>query len=198
MGALGQGFPDWSCPEFCKDAVAKAALSDFNQYARGAGHLPLVKVLAEEYGRSMGRTIDPLTEVTVTSGATGGMFNLWQGLLSEGDEVILMEPAFDIYAPQVQFAGGKCAYVPLRLSPATGEWKLDIAELEAAITPKTRAILINTPHVSEPIAAAKAYRIEVNSISLLFLTRTQRARSSLARSWSPLQTFSSGIRSCCA
>jgi aspartate/methionine/tyrosine aminotransferase len=102
-------------------------------------------VLAGQYSELLGRSINPLTEVTVSLGATQGLYAVWQSLLSEGDEVIILEPAFDVYAPQIQMAGGNCAYVPLR-PDNSGSWQLDLQEFEAAFTANTRAVLLNTPH----------------------------------------------------
>jgi len=118
-------------------------------YTRSGGHPALVKVLAEMYTPlfDLGRPINPMTEVTVSVGASEGLFATMQAFLNEGDEVILLEPAFDIYAAQVQMAGGKSVYVPLRPSDeAKGTWKLDLEELESAITPQTKILLLNTPH----------------------------------------------------
>ncbi|KAG5185630.1 pyridoxal phosphate-dependent transferase [Tribonema minus] len=142
---LGQGFPDWPCPDFCKQAVAKAVQENFNQYARSAGHPALVQVLAEQYSKLMGRDINGMTEVTVSMGCTEGLFAIWQALLSDGDEVVVFEPAFDVYAPQVQMAGGKCTFVPLKPDDKGG-WGFDVTEFEAAFTNKTRAVLLNNPH----------------------------------------------------
>jgi kynurenine--oxoglutarate transaminase/cysteine-S-conjugate beta-lyase/glutamine--phenylpyruvate transaminase len=98
----------------------------------------------------VGRDIDPLHEIGVSIGATGVLFAVMQGLLNEGDEVVVLEPAFDIYAAQIQMAGAVPVYVPLRVNkdPVTGKehWTLDMAELEAAFSPKTRMVIVNTPH----------------------------------------------------
>jgi len=126
-----------------------------NQYCRPEAYLPLAKELAEEYSTRWRREIDPITDVAVTTGCTGAMFCAFQGLLNPGDEVILMEPAFDIYSSQIIMAGGIPVYVPLRptrgddgaySSSASECFKLDPAELAAAITPRTRVVVVNTPH----------------------------------------------------
>lgn len=102
---LGQGFPNWECAEFAKAAADKAVRADFNQYTRSGGHMNLVNVLAERYSQWLGRPLDPATEITTSVGATEGVFAAMQSLLNEGDEVVLFEPAFDIYPAQVQMAG---------------------------------------------------------------------------------------------
>ena len=94
---LGQGFPDWNPPDFAIEAMAKATGSrQANQYARSAAHLPLANVLAQEYSEKFGRTIDPISQVATAVGCTNALYCALQGLLTQGDEVILMEPAFDL------------------------------------------------------------------------------------------------------
>ena len=145
---LGQGFPDWETPQFIKDALCRSVQGSGNQYARSAGDLRLVEALARHYSPLLGREVDPLSEVAVSSGATGVMFAVLQGLLNEGDEVVVMEPAFDIYAAQIQMAGATPVYVPLRVerTESRERWVLDMAELEAAFSPRTRLVILNTPH----------------------------------------------------
>lgn len=145
---LGQGFPDWSCPAFVKEGLHRAVDGNHNQYCRSGGHMRLVKSLAAHYSPLLGRTLDPLTEITTTVGATEAIFACTQSLLNPGDEVVVFEPAFDIYGAQVQMAGGICKYVPLRVVDRGGrlEWTYDHAEFEAAFTSKTKMVLLNTPH----------------------------------------------------
>lgn len=153
---LGQGFPDWDPPEFVQNAmyqaVDPAAGRHANQYARSAAHLPLAVVLAEEYNQKLGRTdIQPETHVATAVGCTNALFCALQGMISPGDEVILLEPAFDIYSSQVQMAGGKPVFVPLRPSGdvtmgASDYFQLDLNELEKSITAKTKAFILNSPH----------------------------------------------------
>ncbi len=151
---LGQGFPDWPTPDFVKGAMKKAQDDNANQYCRSAGHVPLVQALAKRYAAHLGRPINWETEVCVGVGASETLFAAMQALVEPGDEVILLTPAFDIYTPQVQMAGGECVYVPLRLAAgggdgggggAPGAWRLDMAELRAAFSPRTRVLLLNTP-----------------------------------------------------
>ena len=119
---LGQGFPDWESPPFVKEAMVAAIHENHNQYCRSGGELSLVNELSAHYSKLIGRTINPLTEVTVSVGATEGIFALMQALVNEGDEVIVIEPNFDIYPAQVQMAGGVCkvdlpSYLPTFLPP---------------------------------------------------------------------------------
>ena len=149
---LGQGFPDWASPEFVKEALRSATAADHNQYARSAGDPVLVEALASHYSPLVGRQIDGLTEVTVSVGATEALYALMQAVINEGDEVVVLEPAFDTYPAQVQMAGGVCNYVPLTCDvknvgvKGKSAWTLDMNQLEAAITPKTKLMLLNTPH----------------------------------------------------
>ena len=152
LGAIncGQGFPDWPAPPFVKAALSRACEEDANQYARSAGLPALCEALAARYSPLLGRPLAWDSEVTIGVGSSECLYACMQTLLDPGDEVVLISPAFDIYAAQVSMAGGACVYVPLRLTPtgADGapEWSLDMAELRAALSPRTRALIINTPH----------------------------------------------------
>jgi aspartate/methionine/tyrosine aminotransferase len=142
---LGQGFPDFAPPDFVLQAARDALDAGEHQYARGAGHPRLVKVLAEQLGASFGRELDPLEEVTVTVGATEGLFASMLALVDPGDEVILIEPFYDSYPADVVIAGGRLRHVPLR-PQAAGDWALDPGELRQAFGPRTRLLVLNTPH----------------------------------------------------
>ncbi|KAF8456032.1 pyridoxal phosphate-dependent transferase [Kalaharituber pfeilii] len=151
---LGQGFFGYNPPDFILKA-AKEAMDrvDCNQYAPTKGRLRLRKALSGAYSPHFGRTLDPDTEIVITSGANEGMLSAFMGFVEQGDEVIVMEPFFDQYVSNIQMAGGKLVYVPLHppkkgateVCPAS-EWKLNIDELKAKITEKTRMIVLNTPH----------------------------------------------------
>ena len=124
-----------------------------NQYARSYAHMPLAKVLADDYSEKFDRTIDPGTEIATAVGCTNALFCALQGMISPGDEVIMLEPAFDVYIAQTKMAGGECKFVPLRLdadtkpgSTANEAFNLDMTELENAITDKTKAFILNCPH----------------------------------------------------
>jgi aspartate/methionine/tyrosine aminotransferase len=153
---LGQGFPDWNPPDFTIDAMQKATNPKYgrnaNQYARSYAHMPLATVLAEEYSQrwNLQETIDPATQIATGSGVTNVLYCALQGLLEPGDEVLLMEPAFDIYSSQVKMAGGSCVYCPLRpdfsKDGASAVFTLDMDELRSKITSKTKVMILNSPH----------------------------------------------------
>ncbi|CAH0477154.1 unnamed protein product [Peronospora belbahrii] len=147
---LGQGFPDWRCEGFIKEAAKDALDADFNQYARPQGHKKLVEVLAKIYSKELKREINWVNEVAVGVGATETIYAALNSFVEPEDEVIVFEPAFDIYAAQIQMTGGVCRFVPLhvRMSEKTGTMSIDIDEptLAAAFSCKTRAILLNNPH----------------------------------------------------
>ncbi|XP_063792574.1 kynurenine--oxoglutarate transaminase 1 isoform X2 [Pseudophryne corroboree] len=153
---LGQGFPDFSPPSFVREAFSKAITEEntlLNQYTRAFGHPPLVKILAELFGQLLKRELDPLCNVLVSVGAYGALYNAFQALVDDGDEVILIEPFFDCYEPMTKMAGGRCVYIPLRpkLTDAgtqlsSWNWRLDPAELEAKITKRTKVLVLNTPN----------------------------------------------------
>ncbi len=146
---LGQGFPDFPAPDFILRAAKEAIDGHLNQYTRSAGHPRLVHALSRIYSPLFGRTVDPLTEIVVTTGATEGIFATIQALVDPGDEVILIEPFYDSYPASVTMAGGIPVYVPLR-APAGAysarEWRLDLDELARAFSPRTRLLVLNTPH----------------------------------------------------
>lgn len=139
---LAQGFPDYDPPERLKQLVEEHIRIGHNQYAHMAGVGELRQAIAEKLHRSYGRTVDPETEVTITLGATEALFSTIAALVHPGDDVILLDPSYDSYAPAVVLAGGRPIHVPMR-PPA---FKVDWAEVRAAVTPRLRMIVINTPH----------------------------------------------------
>jgi kynurenine--oxoglutarate transaminase/cysteine-S-conjugate beta-lyase/glutamine--phenylpyruvate transaminase len=152
---LGQGFPDWDPPAFCQTAMTNsvdpAAGRQANQYARSYAHLPLAKVLAQDYSARWDRDINPDTQIGTAVGCTNALYCALQGLINPGDQVVLLEPAFDIYSSQVRMAGGEPVYVPLRptgdiKAGASDYFQLSMDELERAITDRTKVLLLNTPH----------------------------------------------------
>lgn len=151
---LGQGFPDFAGPAWVKQAAATAIAADHNQYAPSIGVPRLRAAIAAEWERRGWRAIDPDAEVTVTSGATEALFAAMQALVNPGDEVICFEPFYDAYVPDILLAGGVPRFVRLYPPVAAantavsyaGDWWFDPDELAAAFTPRTRMILVNTPH----------------------------------------------------
>lgn len=139
---LGQGMPDFDGPPAIIEAAVAALRSGANQYPPGPGIETLRQGIADHALRFYGLKIDPVGGVLVTPGATEAVFCAIMGLVDPGDEVIVIEPFFDSYAPGVLMAGAVPVHVPLR---APG-WTLDPDELRAAFTPRTRAIIVNTPH----------------------------------------------------
>ena len=138
---LGQGFPDGPGPEAVRRAAAEAVLNGYNQYPPMSGLPELRQAVARHYARWQGLDFDWAREVTVTSGATEAIACALLALIEPGDEVILFEPWFDVYAPMVRRGGGVVTIA--RVSPP--DWRIDAAAVEALITPKTRLILINDP-----------------------------------------------------
>jgi aspartate/methionine/tyrosine aminotransferase len=141
---LAQGFPDFPMPAPMKDAACAAIHGDINQYAVTWGSPALRLAIAEKYRRWYEMPVDPDTEITVTCGATEAMASVYLALLDPGDEVIVFEPYYENYGPDAILAGAAPVFVPLRATP-TG-WQFDPDELRAAFTPRTKAIVVNTPH----------------------------------------------------
>jgi N-succinyldiaminopimelate aminotransferase len=139
---LGQGFPDFDGPEFVKQAAIDAIRAGHGQYARMAGAPALAASLARKYRRDYGLEFDAESEITVTSGATEAIFAAIQGLCAAGDEVVVFEPYYDSYKPALAMAGARARVVTLRAP----RWEFDASELERAVNPKTRAVLLNSPH----------------------------------------------------
>ena len=139
---LGQGRPDFDGPaEIIQAAVDALQSGKFNQYAPGIGPATTRKAIADHANRFYNLDIDPNAGVIVTPGATEAIFSSILGLVDRGDEVIIIEPFFDSYVPNVLWAGATPVYVPLH----PPDWTFDPDELKAAFTAKTRAILLNTP-----------------------------------------------------
>lgn len=138
---LGQGFPDAAGPESVRAAAARAILDGPHHYPRMRGTDALRAAVAGHYAATQGLRFDPATDIVVTSGATEALAASILALVRPGDGVIVIEPAYDAYAPLVRRAGGVAQFVRLR-PPG---WRIDRALLEAAITPATRLVLVNDP-----------------------------------------------------
>jgi len=143
---LGQGFPDFDGPEAVKEAAQRAIRDGVNQYAMGMGSKELRQAIAEHAARFYGQQVDPDTMITVTSGATEAILDVILGLVDPGDEVVAFEPFYDSYDANITFVGAKARYVPLRAPDAQHpQWWIDWAELEAAFSPRTRLLILNSP-----------------------------------------------------
>ena len=144
LGALnlGQGFPDYDIDPRLTELVSEAMRAGHNQYAPMEGLPVLRERIAAKLHRSYGVRVDPEREVTVTLGATEGIYSAIQAVVGPGDEVIAFDPAYDSYEPAVRLAGGRCVHVPLTL-PAFGyDWQ----RVRERVTARTRLILFNSPH----------------------------------------------------
>jgi methionine transaminase len=139
---LSQGFPNFNCSETLQELVHFHMKNGANQYAPMAGVLRLREVLAKKVENLYARPMNPNTEITITAGGTQALFTAIAAFIRPDDEVILIEPAYDSYAPSVEAFGGKV--VAYQLTPP--QYKVDWDAFEQLITPKTKMIIINTPH----------------------------------------------------
>jgi len=139
---LSQGFPDFDCDPALVDAVSRAMREGHNQYAPMPGVLALREAIAAKVEKLYGPAFDPVTEVVVTAGATAGLYATLTTFVKSGDEVVLFEPCYDSYVPVIRLSGGTPVFVSLRYPDYSVDWD----EVRRAITPRTRAILVNTPH----------------------------------------------------
>ncbi|WP_407362961.1 pyridoxal phosphate-dependent aminotransferase [Pseudomonas luteola] len=139
---LSQGFPDFDGPDALREAVSRHVMAGHNQYAPMTGLPALREQVARKVATLYGRTVDAEQEVTITPGATQAIFCAIQSVVHSGDEVIVFDPCYDSYAPSVELAGGRCIHLPLALP----DFGIDWDRLQAALTSRTRAIVLNTPH----------------------------------------------------
>ncbi|RYZ38442.1 MAG: aminotransferase class I/II-fold pyridoxal phosphate-dependent enzyme [Myxococcaceae bacterium] len=144
---LGQGFPDFDGPDDIKRAAWDAIQGGVNQYAPGTGAKVLRDAIAEHSERFHGHRVDPDTMVSVTSGATEAILDVLLGLVDPGDEVVVFEPFYDSYDASIAFVGATPRYVPLRPPDAEHTaWWFDRDEVKAAFGPRTRLLILNSPH----------------------------------------------------
>jgi methionine aminotransferase len=139
---LSQGFPDFATSPVLIEAVAKYMREGFNQYAPMPGVVALREALSKKIERLYGRRYDPVTEITVTTGATEALFVALTAFVHPGDEVLMFQPAYDSYPPAVILSGGTPVYVTLRYP----DYRIDWDEVRRAVTPRTRVIVVNSPH----------------------------------------------------
>jgi aspartate/methionine/tyrosine aminotransferase len=141
--SLSQGFPDFPAPPELKQAAADALFADINQYAITWGAKPLRDAIAAKTARTYpGWEVDPETQVTVTCGATEGMIAAMLAILDPGDEIIVFEPFYENYGPDAILTGATARYVTLH----EPDWHFDPDEIRAQITPRTRGLVLNSPH----------------------------------------------------
>lgn len=141
---LGQGFPDFDCDPKLIDAVSDAMRKGLNQYPPMAGALPLRQAIADKLRGLYGHAYDVDAEITVTAGATQGILTAVLCAVRQGDEVIVIEPAYDSYVPAIELAGGKPVFVSMRLDDEG--YSVPWVAVAAAVTPQTRMIIVNSPH----------------------------------------------------
>jgi methionine transaminase len=139
---LGQGFPDFDCDPGLVAAVNRAMSTGLNQYPPMPGVPALREAVSTKIATRYGHCYDPGSEITITAGATQAIFTALLAIVHPGDEVIVLEPCYDSYAPNIELAGGSVVRVPL----TPGSFRPDFDLIRAALSPRTRALIINTPH----------------------------------------------------
>lgn len=139
---LGQGLPEYPAPQILKDAAKAAIDADFNQYSNTWGYIELRRAISGKLAAYNGITANPDTEITVTCGASEALHASLQAIVDPGDEVIVVEPFYENYHPDILMAGGVPRYVQLRAP----DYRFDLKQLAAAFNNRTRAIMINNPH----------------------------------------------------
>ena len=158
---LSQGFPDFPAPPDLLQALSQATLEGYNQYAPGDGLINLREEVAKLFIQRDQLQIDPITEITITPGATIGIFSAIQAIVHAGDEVIIFDPSYDSYAPSVQLVGGKAIHIALNAPAFSVDWN----QVKDAISAKTRMIIVNTPH--NPTGAMWSKQDWLNLIELI-------------------------------
>ncbi|MBF0638123.1 pyridoxal phosphate-dependent aminotransferase [Pseudomonas protegens] len=161
---LSQGFPDFDGPQALRDALGWHAANGHNQYAPMTGLPALRQQVAAKIARCYGVQVDADAEVTITPGATQAIFCAIQAVIQRGDEVIVFDPSYDSYEPSVELAGGRCVHVPL----AGQGFALDWQKLDEALSPRTRMIILNSPH--NP-SGALISRAELDQLAALIRDR---------------------------
>jgi methionine aminotransferase len=144
MGAVnvGQGFPDYPIDSRLAGCVTEAVAGGFNQYAPMEGSRALREGIARKILAAGGRAVDPETELTVTCGGTEAIYSAIQAVVAAGDEAIVFDPSYDAYDPAIRLAGGRCVHLPL----AAPHFRYDWDQVRAAVSERTRLIIINNPH----------------------------------------------------
>ena len=158
---LSQGFPDFAAPPALLKALSQATLDGFNQYAPSDGLISLREQLAHQFLKRDQLVIDPITEITITPGATIGIFCTIQALIHAGDEVIIFDPCYDSYGPSVQLVDAQAIHIPLVAPEFSVNWN----QVKDAINDRTRMIIVNTPH--NPTGAIWSHQDWLNLIELI-------------------------------
>ncbi|EXF96659.1 aminotransferase [Pseudomonas fluorescens HK44] len=161
---LSQGFPDFDAPQALCDAVGRHIANGHNQYSPMTGLPALRQQVAAKIARSYGVSVNADTEVTITPGATQAIFCAIAAVIHSGDEVIVFDPAYDSYEPSVALAGGRCVHVPL----GGKDFTIDFQKLGEALSPRTRMIILNSPH--NP-SGALISRAELDQLAALIRDR---------------------------
>ncbi len=138
---LSQGFPNFPIDPLIEELLAKNSTENVHQYTPMAGLPALLEGIAQMVHRVYNREVNPSTEILVTAGATQGIFTTLQALVHPGDEVVILDPAYDCYSPAVHLAGGKAIHIPMR-----EDFTIDWRELRQTVNQKTRILIINNPH----------------------------------------------------
>jgi methionine transaminase len=157
---LGQGFPDFACDPRLIEAVHAAMLQGLNQYPPMAGVPALRNAVATKIKAIYGHSYSPESEITITAGATQAILTILLAIVHPGDEVIVLEPCYDSYVPNIDIAGGTVVRVPL----TPGTFRPDFNKIAAAINPKTRAILINSPHNPSGMVWSEADMLQLQAL----------------------------------
>ncbi|HTA66604.1 MAG TPA: aminotransferase class I/II-fold pyridoxal phosphate-dependent enzyme, partial [Xanthomonadaceae bacterium] len=139
---LGQGFPDFDTPAALVDALARAAREGKNQYAPMTGLPALRQAIAAKTKKVYGRDVDADAEITVTSGGSEAIFDAVLAVVRPGEEVIVLDPCYDCYEPAIDLASARAVHVPLDAHDFSVDWQ----KVRDAITPRTRMLMINSPH----------------------------------------------------
>jgi methionine aminotransferase len=186
---LSQGFPDFNAPEELIELVSGAMRRGLNQYAPMQGVPLLRQRIAEKVHRLYRADVDPDTEITVTSGATEALYAAITAVVHPGDEVIVIEPAFDSYVPAIELNRGVPVFVPMTFPQYAVDWD----RVASSLTPRTRLIILNSPH--NPTGTAIGDR---DIKALQNITAGHPCTSSAMRSTSTLFLTGASTRACCA
>jgi len=157
---LGQGFPDFDCDPLLIDAVTDAMKQGLNQYPPMTGVSVLRDTIALKIRTLYGHDYSPVSEITITAGATQAIITIILAVVHAGDEVIVLDPCYDSYVPNIELAGG----IPVRVPLTPGTFRPDFDKIAGAITGKTRAIIVNSPHNPSATVWTKAEMLRLQEI----------------------------------